>query len=145
MPPLTPPERFAAILDGLCQAVARRGGGRDRLAGPLVILIWTRLRRIAAQVVALLARIETGRHRRHPARRPPRYPEGHPAAPRRHSPPVLPHGFAWLLPLVPCEAAGYASQLRYLLAEPEMAVLLDAAPQMRRLLRPLCRMLGVAP
>ncbi|MDA8250055.1 MAG: hypothetical protein M0Z28_12880, partial [Rhodospirillales bacterium] len=33
--------------------------------------------------------------------------------------------------------------LRYLLAEPEMAALVAAAPQMRRLLRPLCRMLGV--
>ena len=135
-PPPTAADRFARIIDTLCQAVARRGGGRDRLAGPLVILIWRHLRRLAAQVVALAARIEAGRHRRYPARRPPR------AAPRRHTPPSLPHAPAWLLPLVP-EAAASGSQLQYLLAEPEMAALLDAAPQMRRLLRPLCRMLGV--
>ena len=144
MPPRTQAERFAGIIEGLCRAVAARGGGRDRLAGPLVVLIWTRLRRIAAQVVALAARVEAGRHRRYPSRRPPLRTAGRPAVPRRHAPPVLPHGFAWLLPLVPCEAAGYASQLRYLLAEPEVAALVDAAPQMRRLLRPLCRMLGVS-
>ncbi len=139
MPPRTQAERFAGIIDGLCRAVAARGAGRDRLAGPLVVLIWMRLRSIAAQVVALAARIAAGRHRRYPARRPPRRP----AAPRRRVPLVLPHAPAWLLPLVPCEAGGYASQLRCLLAEPEAAALLDAAPQMRRLLRPLCRMLGV--
>ena len=137
--PATPTERFAGIIDGLCRAVAARGGGRDRLAGPLVILIWSRLRRIAAQIIALAARIEAGRHRCYPARRPPRRP----AAPRRHVRPALPHGFAWLLPLVPWAAAGYGSQLRHLLAEPEFAALVDAAPQMRRLLRPLCRMLAV--
>ena len=107
--PPTPTNRLAGLIDALCQAVARRGGGRDRLAGPLVILIWSRLRRLAAQVAALAARIEAGRHRRYPARRPPR------AAPRRHTPPSLPHGPAWLLPLVP-EAASSGSQLQYLLA-----------------------------
>ncbi len=100
------------------------------------MLIWSRLRGLAAQVAALAARIEAGRHRRYPSRRPPR------AAPRRHLPRALPQSRAWLLPLVP-EAASGASQLRHLLAEADMAALLDAAPQMRRLLRPLCRMLGV--
>jgi len=133
---LSPAERFACILDGLCSAVAARGGGRDRLAGPLVVLIWSRLRRIAAQVAALAARIAAGRQRRYPARRPPR------PAPRRAAQRKLPHSPAWLLALVP-QAAGYGSQLQHLLAEPEFAALVDAAPQMRRLLRPLCRMLGV--
>ena len=139
-PPATPSpaERFALILDGLCSAVAARGGGRDRLAGPLVILIWSRLRRIAAQVAALAARIAAGRQRRYPARRPPR------ATPRRAPHRTLPHGPAWLLALVP-QASGYGSQLQHLLAEPEFAALVDAAPQMRRLLRPLCRMLAVRP
>ncbi len=44
--------------------------------------------------------------------------------------------------LVPGAAAG-AAQLQTLLTEPEMAALTAAAPQMGRLLRPLCRMLGV--
>ena len=138
-PPRAPIDRFAGIMAGLCAAVAARGGGRDRLAGPLVILIWSRLRRIAVQVAALAARIAAGRQRRYPSRRPPRRP----AMPRRRAPPLLPRGPAWLLPLVPFEAAGHASQLRHLLGEPDMAALLDATPQMRRLLRPLCHMLGV--
>jgi hypothetical protein len=41
------------------------------------------------------------------------------------------------------EAAAAGSQLRHLLADPEMAALIEAAPQMGRLLRPLCRSLGV--
>jgi hypothetical protein len=36
-----------------------------------------------------------------------------------------------------------ASQLRHLLADPEMTALIQAAPQAGRLLRPLCRNLGV--
>jgi len=48
--------------------------------------------------------------------------------------------------LVGHEAAGGASQLRHLLNEPEMAALIAASPrQTGRLLRPLCRMLGIAP
>ena len=136
--PTTPTDRFASILDGLCRAVAARGGGRDRLHGPLVILIWSRISRIAVRFAALAARIAAGRQRRYPARRPPR------PAPRRPAQRSLPHGPAWLLPLVP-QASGYGSQLQHLLADPEFAALVDAAPQMRRLLRPLCRMLGVAP
>jgi len=56
---------------------------------------------------------------------------------------MLPRRFGWLLPLVPCEAANRASQLRHLLGEPEMQALLGASPQARRVLAPLCRMLGI--
>jgi hypothetical protein len=139
--PATPPapaDRFARLIEGLCRAVAARGG-RGGLAGPLVILIWTRLRGILARISALAERIATGRYRQRHALRRPR------PGPRR--PPLrrpLPQSMAWLIRLVP-EAAAGASQLRHLLADPDMAALLAAAPQMRRLLRPLCRMLGVRP
>ncbi len=136
--PTTPTDRFAGILDGLCRAVAARGGGPDRLAGPLVILIWTRLRRLAVRFAALAARIAAGRQRRILSRRPPR------PAQRRPSQRRLPYGPGWLLHVVP-QARAYGSQLQHLMADPEFAALVDAAPQMRRLLRPLCRMLGVAP
>ena len=136
--PAAPAERFVRVIDGLCRAVAARGGGRDRLAGPLVILIWSRLRGLAARFAALAGRIAARRQRRILSRRPPR------PAPRRPSPRLLPHGHAWLLQLVP-QASAFGSQLQHLLTDPEFAALVDAAPQMRRLLRPLCRMLGVAP
>ena len=41
------------------------------------------------------------------------------------------------------QAVGYGSQLQHLLGEPEMAALLEASPQARRVLRPLLRALAV--
>lgn len=139
MPPLPPPapaDRLAGIIDLLCRSVAAQSAG-GRLAGPLIILIWSRLRRIAGRFAGLAARFRAGKLVRRAAtgRRPAR-----PGRPQGKRP--LPQGSAWLVRLVPQAAAG-ASQLRYLLAEPEMAALIAAAPQARRLLRPLCRMLGV--
>jgi hypothetical protein len=55
----------------------------------------------------------------------------------------LPGGSGWLIRRCGWQAAGCGSQLRQLLAEPEMAALLLAAPQAGRLFRPLCRMLAV--
>ena len=56
----------------------------------------------------------------------------------------LPAGKAWLIKALGWEAVGFGSQLRTLLAEPEMAALLAALPRAQRVLRPLGRMLGVA-
>lgn len=135
-PPVTVASRFAALIEVLCRAVAARGG-RGGLAGPLTILIWTRLRRMAARFARLSARVASGT---------PPVTRSRAASPRkpRPAPLRLPRGFAWLVRLVP-EAAAAAAQLRHLLADPEMVALLEAAPQAGRLLRPLCRMLGVRP
>ena len=67
-----------------------------------------------------------------------------PAAPRPSRPQLLrlPRGFAWVVRLVPGTAA-YGTQLQALLADPLMAPL-ASAPSMRRLLNPLCQMLGTA-
>jgi hypothetical protein len=141
VPPATLPtsaDRFARIIDGLCRAIAAQGAW-GRLTGPLMLLVWSRLRRMAVRFASLAARVQAGTAA--PRR---------PAAPRpaggRRRPPYqrLPRGFAWLVRLVPQAASG-ASQLQHLLAEPEMATLLAAAPQMGRTLRPLCRMLGLRP
>ncbi len=134
--PLTPDDRFAAIIDGLCKAVAA-SLGRGGMTGPLIILIWSRLRRMATRFTRLAARVRAGKPsvaRRRPA-------SSRPARPR---PPRLPNRFAWLPGLVP-PAAAYGSQLQYLLMDPQMAALIAAAPQAGRILRPLCRMLGVRP
>ena len=137
-PPRTPAERFASIMKGLGEAVAARGG-RGGLAGPLVILIWSRLSRMAVRFARLAARIRAG------TAAPRRRATPRPAGDRPRKPyPRLPRRFAWLPPLVP-GAGAYGSQLQHLLADPEMAALLAAAPQAGRILRPLCRMLGVRP
>jgi hypothetical protein len=134
--PLT---RLTAIADLLCQIIARHGHLR-RLSGPLVVLLWRRVRGITGQVEGLLARLRAGQLRRYPARRKPR--RG-PVPSRPPTPAAFPTPPAWLIGLIP-EAAASAVHLRALLAEPDVPALLEAAPQLRRALRPLCRMLGVA-
>ncbi len=128
--------RFALVIDGLCGATAARIAA-DRSAGPLLILIVGRLRRLAARFAALAARAQAGTlprlRRPESGRRPPRGRQ-----------PRLPEGFAWLIRLVP-QAAGYAGQVQALLSDPQMAALLEAAPQAGRVLRPLCRMLALPP
>ena len=144
MPPAPPPAlaaRFARLIAALCEAVAARGGGPGGrgLAGPLVIAIWTRLRRMEFRITRLAARVAAG---------PLPPPRSRPAAARAtvSRPPELrlPRGFAWLVRLVPAAASG-AGQLETLLADPAMKALIEAAPQIGRTLRPLCHLLGVRP
>ena len=154
-------DRFAAILDALCRSVAASSG----MTGPLNVLIWSRLRRVAARFAAAAARVGSGvrpagmRHAgmRHAARiaaEPGDTACGDTAcggtvgaASRPAASPArqrLPGGFGWLVRLAP-ETTCHGSQLQHLLSDPEMTALLAAAPQIRRLLRPLCRMLAVEP
>jgi len=157
----TATDRFAAILDALCRSVAASSG----MTGPLIVLIWSRLRRVEARFAAAAARVGSGvrpagmRHAARIAAEPgdtacggtacggtacggtvgaPSRPAASPARRR------LPGGFGWLVRLAP-ETTCHGSQLQHLLSDPEMTALLAAAPQIRRLLRPLCRMLAVAP
>ncbi len=117
----------------------------------LANLIWMRLRRTGARFAKLAARVRAGEL---PAAartsasgasdQPSDFRADRKAKRRRSVRPAerLPRGLAWLLRLVP-EAAVYGSQLNHLLSDPEMVALLQAAPQMGRLLRPLCQMLGI--
>jgi hypothetical protein len=135
-PPIPPAERLARLIDGLCVAIAARGIG-GLLTAPLIFLLWGRLRRAALRARRLAEKIAAGRPLSI-ARRTTQSPR-----PGRPSPPRLPRGYAWLIRLVPATAAG-GSQLRALLTDPDMAALAHEPP-MRRLLRPLCQMLGVEP
>lgn len=128
--------RMALILQDLCRAVAARGAGNRALA-PLMVLLWSRLRRMAARFDALVAHVRAGRL--------PAASRARRAATRAAAVPPpqrLPRGFAWLVRLMP-EAAGYGSQLQHLLADPDMPALLAAEPRLGRILRPLCRMLAI--
>ncbi len=130
--PMSAPERLARIIDLLCDALAARGVG-GRLTASLLMLLWGRLRRAALRARRLGARLTAGRPQSPYRPSPPR--------PGRPAPPNLPRGFAWVVKLAP-NTAVFGAQLQHLLTDPEMADLAKTAP-MRRLLRPLCQMLGV--
>ena len=144
VPPQTPAERFASTLAAMRAAVAARQirPGKGGLPGWLVLLIWTRLGRIAKRVARIFAHLEAG------TLKPPRR---RPAAARRTAaklPPGgekrLPRAFCWLPALVPGISFG-GSQLAALLEDPEMQAMLTAAPQIARHMRPIFHMLGVRP
>lgn len=124
-------------MDGLCRAVAAHSF-RGMLAGPLILLIWCRLRRIEAELQRVAARWRAGFVERRILNRKNGMRVG-----GRVGRAVLPLRFGWLLALVPCDAACFAGQIRTVLGEPEMVALLAASPRARRVLAPLCRMLGV--
>jgi len=165
-PPLAVADRFALTIDGLCRgiAAARIGG----VMAPVLILLWNSLHRRATRFATLVARVQAGtlpRSRPRPRTRTghceepgshltssngdPRSDEAisvHTSTPRQPPSrrPRLPRTFGWLIRLIPAVAA-FRSQLQHLLSDPEIAELLTAAPQLGRILRPLCHMLGIGP
>ncbi len=134
--PANPAERLATLIDGLRQAVAAHGA-RGFLTAALQLLLWGRLSRMAQRARCLAGRMAAGEPlvAPRPARTTPRPPPSRPYT-------RLPRGTLWLIRVVPGTASG-AETLRFLLTDPDMADLAHAPP-MRRLLQPLCRMLGVA-
>ena len=147
--PLTPADRLALIIEGLCQAIARRavprhGGGLagPRLLSPFLLLIWSRLRRITTRFAARAARYAANPLAPSRAISCPSAPRPQRQRQRHDQPNPLPRRKAWLLILVP-ETAPFASQLRHFLADPEVASLLAAAPKLQSILRPLCHMLNI--
>ncbi|MBV8094574.1 MAG: hypothetical protein JO110_15380 [Acetobacteraceae bacterium] len=148
--PWTPPplptglsDRLALIIAGLRGVIAAHMA-KDRSAVELLFLAWARLGRLASRFEKLVAAVRAGRLP--PAPAPRQRAERDLELPRLEGlpPPRLPGGFGWLIRLVPGSAVD-GSQLQYLLADPEMAALLADVPQAGRILRPLCRMLGIQP
>ena len=135
-PPISLAERPDLILAGVREVAAARSG-RGGLVGPLIALLYGRLARRGRRFAALLAAFRAGTLR---APRPRAVRLSRPVRPEQ---PRLPEGFGWLIRLCGWQAASYGSQLKQLMAEPEMTALLRAVPQAGRVFRPLCRMLAV--
>jgi hypothetical protein len=131
--PTSPVARLVRMLDELCAVIAARKAG-GVLTVPLFFLLWKRVRHTALRAIRLAARVAAGT--------PPRAPRPR-TTPRPPRPPVLrlPGSFAWVVTVVPGTAV-YGLHLQYLLAEPALAPLV-ADPRFRRLVNPLCRMLGI--
>lgn len=136
--PDTAPElarRFAAIMAGLGALIARRFLQMPHLSG-FTRLLWTRLnrsvRRFHRALVRPAATVRTPRAR---ADR---------GDPDRARPVALPSGRGWIVRELGWEAAAYLTAMETLLAEITTRATLAAAPRTGRILRPICRMLGVA-
>jgi hypothetical protein len=128
--------RLGVILAGLAALIARRFV-RDPFHAALIVPLWRHITRAARRLDRAFARLAAA-----PAPAPsPRRP--HPAGPHRRS--VLPTRRGWLVATLGSEAAAYASQLKFLLAEPEAADALANSLAARRTLAPIRRMLGLTP
>ena len=150
-PPHPIAQNFTRIIEELRLVVAECGG-RRRLAGPLTVRLWIRLGKISMLFAALIAHLAQfgadALARKSPQpraadapRKPRRDPAERPMRPS-DSPLRLPGRFAWLA-VMHIRAVAAGSRLQHLLSDPEALALLAASPRMRKLLRPLCNMLGV--
>ena len=108
------------------------------LDGTLGLLITNRLSLVISRLDRTVGRFLTGRLWRGGTQAP-RSPAKSGRVPVR----LWPRDFGWMLRLGGWKAAGYGSQLRAVLETPEMVALLTASPEAGRVLRPICRMLGI--
>jgi hypothetical protein len=131
--------RFAAIVADLVRIIAQAFLRTPR-AG-LILPVCLYLTRTAHRFTRLNAHVAAGR----PPRRRPSRPH---ATQRPARPAPFPRGHAWLLPALGDlrhHGAAHRNRIEALLATPEAAALLQAAPSAGRLLRPLCHMLALRP
>src|ERR1035437_7648841 len=128
---------LAIILTGLRAALAAKAA-TDRTLAALLGLVWSRISRMQQRLERLIAHWRAGTI---PTPRPSRAGQK-----RKHTAKLnLPTAPAWLVARVGYTAAGFGSQLRHALTDPEWAAFLAAAPQANRIFRPLCHMLGIEP
>ena len=106
----------------------------------LIKLIWRRLRRMSRRFAAILARLRAGAPPE--AGRAPRLAAAARAAGPRPQPPSR---LGWVIHAVSWFVWNRHYELEDMLEDPQTAPLVEAAPELGRVLRPLCRMLAVKP
>ena len=129
--------RLGLIIVGLVALVARRFLRMPHLMG-LTLALCARLGRAGRRFARAIARPGKARGARGP------HADTSRADGAQIRAVALPSGRGWLVRELGWEAAGYGCQLEALIAEPAMQALLASLPATGRILRPLCRMLGVA-
>jgi hypothetical protein len=137
---LSPTDRFTTLIEGLYICVSDAVGyGFAEI--PLAVLLWCRLRRLARRFASTLARYHAGTlpapgtARRHPA----------PARPASGPRPMeLPRRLGWVTHEISM-AVFRRYALDDLLDHPQTETLVAAAPQLGRVLRPLCHMMAIRP
>ena len=148
------PERFALILTGVCRLLFGRTGA-DRTAMPVLMVLQTRLQRMISRFARLLARTVDVRRGMRVGGDACDSGEAVISRGQAKMPAVegvrLPSGFDWLRGMMPDQTAyrsefnAQADRLATMLADPAMVALIVARPSLRRLLRPLCRAMGIRP
>ena len=125
---------FSIILTNLKAAIAVVAA-RERSLTAMLVLVWGRLSRMVVRMERLVARWRAGK-----------FPKARASAAGRVGATGvrvrLPTAPAWLTAYVR-EAGGFGAQIENLLTQEEFAAFVAAVPQAGRILRPLCRMLGV--
>ncbi len=133
--------RFAWIIASMRYERAT-GTASDRRFIPLLDAILThlnRLNRLNRRFAALCARAQAGTLRASPRRGP-----GKPTVQRLtwpRPPRVLPTGYLWMAKLTPWMRGGGEEIYTLVLVDPQMAALIAAAPQAKRMLRSILRAL----
>jgi hypothetical protein len=126
--------RFAMIMAGLGALVARRFVRMPHLSG-FTILLWTRLNRVVRRFYRALT---------NPSAKPRAVKARTERREIAHARPVrLPSAHGWLVRELGWEAAAFMGQLEALLSEVKSRAALADAPRAVRVLRPICRLLGV--
>ncbi len=128
-------DKLSTILSDLQAAIAVVSA-RERALTALLVAVWGRIARIRTRLERLIALWRAGML---PAARAPR---GGAVGAGVRAPSIIPTEPAWLLVAVR-EAASTRGQLEHLLSDAECVEFLAACPQAGRILRPLCRMLGI--
>jgi hypothetical protein len=128
---------FARVVAGLRGVLAARMARVDA-THPVLLLLWSRLGRLNNRIATLAARFAQGRSvTPRPRQSTPRKPNPRPATGPRLR---LPSHPGWLVAHA-IETAPYAAYFRQLLQDPQMAALIEAAPPLKRHLRPILRLL----
>lgn len=125
------------ILADLVAVIARRFLRDPRLL-PLIVPLWRWLTHIACRLERVAVR------RRPVVARVPAVSATRAARAELPAMAKLPRGRGWLVRQLGYEAVGYGSQLAHLLGQPEAQAILAQLPGMARILRPVCRLLGLA-
>ena len=141
-----PTAELSAVIRSIRKAVGDLGL-KLGLSAVLLMLVYRRLGQILGKMEQLVARFQAGKLRRRTAYPASSKTDDAPAETRMRATPVevLPRQFGWLVRQMGWQVAGYCGQLQTVLHRPEMIELLIASPQAIRILRPMCRMMGIDP
>ena len=131
--------RFVMAIGGLCEAIGRAFNPNPNPPVP-GLSIYNYILRTRARFERLMARLLAGiPHRARKPREKSQHRESDRKTPRLR----LPTRKGWLAAELRDYSHFYAAGLRDTLNTPETATLIAQSPQAQRLLRPLCRMLGL--